>query len=559
MNRVAKLLASGAAGVLLTACATTEATTVAPPAVPPAGPQVTVNTGTLEGVRQEAIEAFKGIPYAAPPVGPLRWAPPKSAAAWAGVRVAKEVANDCMQTPFPGDMAPLRTKPSEDCLYLNVWRPAGSGAKLPVMVWIHGGGFVNGGGSPAVYDGSNFARDGVILVSINYRLGRFGFFGFPALTANAKDEPVVNYGYMDQIAALKWVKANIAAFGGDPDNVTIFGESAGGGSVHTLLASPLAKGLFAKAIVESGGGRGNLMGDRQASKDLPNLPSADTIGVNFAKASGIEGTDDAALAALRALPAEKVCDGLSMMARNNAGPVTYGGPVMDGKVVVMSPEKAYTSGQFNKVPFMAGANSADIGFGMAKTMDEALAPFGAKNKAKALAAYDAKGTGNVALAAMKIAMDRMMIEPARFAVRAFEANGLPSFEYRFSYVAPAAAEAMAKNPMMAMMKDNAELMDFVIHNAQHASEIPYVFETVTAAYGAATSDKDIAVARSAHRYWVNFAKTGNPSEPALLGGDPNWPVYNTKQDVLLDFTQDGAKAVTDPMKARMDLTAGRKN
>jgi para-nitrobenzyl esterase len=558
MKTIIKLFASASVGVLLAACAGTGAGEVAT-AAPPSGPQVTVDTGTLEGVQSEGVEFFKGIPYAAPPVGDLRWVPPKPAAAWNGVHAAKDYANDCMQQPAPGDMAPLRTTPAEDCLYLNVWRPKG-GSKLPVMLWIHGGGFVNGGTSPAVYDGSKFARDGVILVSINYRLGRFGFFGFPALTAGANDNPIGNYGFMDQIAALKWVKANIAAFGGDPDNVTIFGESAGGFSVHTLLQSPMAAGLFARAIVESGGGRGNLSGDRQVSKDLPNLPSADTIGVNFAKANGIEGTDDAALKALRALPAETVVNGLMMATMGGAGgPLTYGGPVVDGKLVTTSPETAYTSGKFNKVPLMAGANSADIGFGMARTVDEAVAPFGPQNKKNALAAYDEKGTGNVLMIAMKAGMDRMMIEPARFAVQAFAANGLPSYEYRFSYVAPAAAAAMAKNPMLNMVKDNKELIDFVTKNAQHASEIPYAFETVTAAYGSDTTDADVAMAKSAHRYWVNFAKTGNPSTPSLDNANPAWPVYDAKSDVLLNFTQDGAKAMPDPLKARLDLTAARKN
>ncbi len=559
MRNLAKAFAVVSMAILLAACATTEATPVTPPAAPP-GPQVKIETGMVEGVQSDGIEYFKGIPYAAPPVGSLRWAPPQQPAAWDGVRAAKDYANDCMQRPFPGDAAPLRTKPSEDCLYLNVWRPAGASGKLPVMVWIHGGGFVNGGSSPAVYDGSEFARDGVILVSINYRLGRFGFFGFPALTADSKDGMLGNYGYMDQIAALKWVKANITAFGGDPDNVTIFGESAGGGSVHMLLTSPLTAGLFARAVVESGGGRGNLMGDRQVSKDLPNLPSADTIGMNFAKANGIDGTDDAALAALRALPADKVVNGLMMMSMGgNGGPVTYGGPVVDGKIVVSSPEAAYKSGQFNKVPLIAGANSADIGFFRANTVDEAVAPFGPKNTKKALAAYDPDKTGNVPVIAMKVGMDRMMVEPARFAAQEFAANGLPAYEYRFSYVAPAAAAAMAKNPMLAAIKDNAELVNFVTKNAQHASEIPYVFDTVTAAYGAETTDKDKAMAMAAHGYWVNFGKTGDPNKPSLEDGNPQWPVYNAKTDMLLDFTQEGAKAVPDPWKARMDLTAARKN
>jgi para-nitrobenzyl esterase len=202
------------------------------------------------------------------------------------VKEAKAYANDCMQLPFPSDAAPLGTPPAEDCLYLNVWAPEKPAApKLPVMVWIHGGGFVNGGSSPAVYDGSQFARRGIVFVSFNYRLGRFGFFAHPGLTKESPDAPLGNYGYLDQIAALQWVQKNIAAFGGDPKNVTLFGESAGGGSVNTLMVSPLAKGLFQKAICESGGGRAN------GPLAAPVLKAAEATGVAFAKLVGVEGDD----------------------------------------------------------------------------------------------------------------------------------------------------------------------------------------------------------------------------------------------------------------------------
>ena len=173
--------------------------------------------------------SFKGIPFAAPPVGDLRWKPPQPVTPWTGVRPATAYGSDCMQLPFPGDAAPLGTPPAEDCLVVNVWRPADASTKLPVMVWIYGGGFVNGGSSPAVYDGSQFAKRGVVLVSFNYRVGRFGFFAHPALTKESPNGPLGNYAFLDQIAALKWVQKNIAAFGGDAGNVTIFGESAGGG------------------------------------------------------------------------------------------------------------------------------------------------------------------------------------------------------------------------------------------------------------------------------------------------------------------------------------------
>ena len=268
----------------------------------------------MAGAAADGVVSWKGVPFAAPPVGDLRWRAPRPAPAWDGVRQASAYANDCMQQPFPSDAAPLGTPPAEDCLYLNVWAPEKpAAAKLPVMVWIHGGGFVNGGSSPAVYDGSHFARRGVVFVSFNYRLGRFGFFAHPALTQEAAGGPLGNYGYLDQIAALRWVQKNVAAFGGDPGNVTLFGESAGGGSVNTLMISPLAKGLFHKAIVQSGGGRaGGVMAMRHARQPGPDgSPSGEANGLAFAKLAGVTGEDAAALAALRKLPAADVVRGLN--------------------------------------------------------------------------------------------------------------------------------------------------------------------------------------------------------------------------------------------------------
>jgi para-nitrobenzyl esterase len=223
-----------------------------------ATPTVRIASGEVRGEASGNLMIFKGIPFAAPPVASLRWRPPQPVQAWKGVRSAMEFGNECMQFPSSGNAAPLRAHLSEDCLYLNVWAPAHPANKsLPVMVWIHGGGFVNGGSSPVVFDGSHFADRGVVFVSINYRLGRFGFFAFPAL--KHEGGMMGNYAFMDQIAALKWVKNNIAAFGGNPNHVTIFGESAGGMSVNFLLTSPLARGLFQQAMVESGGGRNTIL------------------------------------------------------------------------------------------------------------------------------------------------------------------------------------------------------------------------------------------------------------------------------------------------------------
>lgn len=493
-----------------------------------AAPTVATTSGPVVGESAQGVAAFKGVPFAAPPLGALRWRAPQPPTAWTAPRDAKAYGSDCMQNPFPGDAAPLGVKPAEDCLYMNVWAPEAalkSKTKRPVMVWIYGGGFVNGGSSPAVYAGDRFARDGVVLVSFNYRVGRFGFFAHPALTSAGADGGLLgNYGLMDQIAALKWVRANIAAFGGDPDNVTVFGESAGGMSVHALLTSPQAKGLFHKAIIESGGGRPRL---------LPTLPltapagqrSAEAAGLAFAAKAGVSGTDAAALERLRALPAETVVDGLNMATSNT--PTWGGGPMLDGKIMKEEPLKAYKAGVWSKMPVMVGATSAD-GFFFGGTRDQVFAPFGAR-RPEAEALYDPKGDGEIKVYGWAAAGDRMFIEPSRAVARVLSAQGAPVYQFRFSYV--------------------AESQRGQWWGAPHATEIPFVFDTVDARYGAALTPADAAAAKAAHAYWIGFAKTGVPVAP----GGPVWPRFEAASDKILDFSTEGPKSVIDPLKARLDL------
>jgi para-nitrobenzyl esterase len=346
---------------------------------------VRVDGGELQGVLDDGVVSFKGIPFAAPPVGELRWRPPQPAAKWSGVRSASDFGADCMQGRFgppPSAGAPAPRVPSEDCLFLNVWRPADAKARnLPVMVWIHGGGFVGGSGASPGSSGGPFAKQGVVVVSLNYRLGRFGFFAFSALSREHPDENKGNYAYMDQIAALQWVKRNIAAFGGDPDNVTIFGFSAGGVSVHSLLASPQARGLFHKAIAQSGGSRDSVLTARPMREDGvdPNYPvSAETIGINFARSMGNEGTDQAALARLRALTAEQVLRGAPASPGASAPPPIETTPILDGRLITETAESVYKARRQPRVPLLVGSNSADTAGNRIRstTKDELFARFG---------------------------------------------------------------------------------------------------------------------------------------------------------------------------------------
>jgi para-nitrobenzyl esterase len=490
---------------------------------------VKTDAGPIAGKFADGVVAYKGIPYAAPPVGDLRWRPPQAPKAWTALRVADQYSNDCMQNPFPSDAAPLGTPPAEDCLYLNVWTPAKPGkAPLPIMVWIHGGGFVNGGSSPAVYDGSHFARRGIVFVSMNYRLGRFGFFAHPALTAENPKGPLGNYAFLDQIAALQWVKRNATAFGGDVGNVTIFGESAGGGSVNTLMISPLAKGLFHKAIVESGGGRARgVISMRHIRDTTPGgPPSAEALGAAFADKAGAKGEGPPLLTALRSLPAAAIVNGMNLM---NQQPDTYSGPMVDGQIVPSEAEPAFRAGQQARIPYMIGANSREFGFiPLPPDRTDALfAAFG-DDKEKAFRAYDPQGKGDKGEIGVQLISDQAMVEPARLLAR-LTAKTQPTWSYRFSYVA---------SSLRASQK-----------GALHATEIPFVFGTVRAKYEGATTPEDEAMGEVMNAYWAAFARGGDPNGEAR----PKWPAYTADQDVVMDFAVAGPAANPDPWRARLDF------
>ena len=352
-HRSAFTLAAVAA--LLGACSPSVAATPVP-----ASPRATTDGGTLEG-RVDSLNdvlVFSGIPYAAPPVGALRWRPPQPAASWQGVRSANRLAHNCMQLQPYGDIDPFAAGVSEDCLYLNVWSKSLTGSR-PVMVWIHGGGFFAGFGGEERHYGGVLARKGAVVVTINYRLGALGFMAHPAFAAESPQHAAGNYGLLDQVAALDWVRRNIARFGGDPSRVTIFGESAGGMSVGALIGSPLAKGLFTRAILESGTGTGGF---------VARADSAQAVSVRVAGASGITGTDASAAARLRALPADSVLAATVRVAGNIGTPVFW--PVVDGWVLPRSVDSTLVLGQGNVVPVIVGSNA-----------DEPQPVFGAPSRA----------------------------------------------------------------------------------------------------------------------------------------------------------------------------------
>src|SRR6185437_8453253 len=298
---------------------------------------VRVEQGMLQGTSEGGLTVYRGIPFAGPPVGDLRWRPPAGAAKWEGVRAADKFAPECEQSGGPA------TGMSEDCLYLNVWTPAKSASdKVPVLVWIYGGGFNAGATSIPTYSGEVLAKKGVVLVSIAYRVGVLGFFSHPELSAESPQHVSSNYGLLDMIAGLQWVKKNIAAFGGDPDKVTIFGESAGGIAVSQLCASPLAKGLFEGAISESGGSFGPTRPAGQPGENIRSLADAERSGVEFAKTAGASS-----LAELRALPPEKLLGATRGLAW----------PIVDGWVIPTDQYTLYAAKKFNDVPVLIGYNS----------------------------------------------------------------------------------------------------------------------------------------------------------------------------------------------------------
>ncbi len=483
-------------------------------------PVVRIDSGSLSGITVDGVTSFKGIPYAAPPIGALRWRAPRSVPSWEGVLAADKFGPACMQ---PDDVPK-----SEDCLTLNIWRPENhSSGKLPVMVWIYGGALI--AGRTSIYPMDNIARQGVVAVSMNYRVGRFGFFAHPALTAETPDELHVNYGHMDQRAALQWIQRNIAAFGGDPSNVTIFGESAGGGSVMVHLTSPLSKGLFHRAIIQSPG----VPTSRAKVMPLNDLSTAEKSGRDYARAIGITADGEAALSGLRALPASTLLENSEMddeITALSAGRHVPGfaGAIQDGKLIVDSPEAILASRRQAMVPVMVGANDRDLPIGAARDKNELFSAFGADD-ASARRIYDPRGDNSLDELNQQVFADRAMVEPARHLADEMAMAGQPTWLYRFGYV----NEAFRDNSL----------------GAPHSFEIPFAFDTPSAFVGGKATAADRTMARIVSGYWVQFAKTGDPNGDDL----PIWPKHEPSVDRLLYFTNSGVVVGADPLKPRLDL------
>jgi para-nitrobenzyl esterase len=478
---------------------------------------VKVDGGQVAGsVDRKSIAVFKGIPFAAPPVGDLRWRAPKPVIAWQGVKKADKFSAACVQEPSgPNGFGPwtaefvTHNKVSEDCLYLNVWTPAKSATeRLPVFVWIYGGGFVQGSADVAIYDGQGLASKGLVVVTFNYRLGILGFLAHPELTAESGHNASGDYGLLDQIAALKWVHENIQNFGGDPERVTIAGQSAGSMSVHYLTASPLAKGLFQRAIAESGGSR--IEGPTGVGVIVAkNLQQAEADGLKFAAAKNANS-----LAALRAMTWQKLLEPAPGAAKDPAAMLRFS-PIIDGYVAHESSFDAMIHGKLNDVPTLTGANTGEITGsligplpaitveqfhkqamqGYAGVADQFLKLYPGETNEQAQAARSAS-TRDASLVSLYLwASERAKTEKTK------------TFIYLWDHTLPGPNAAR--------------------YGAFHTSEVPYVMNTLYTSDRPFT-DADRKIAEVMSSYWVNFAAHGDPNGKGL----PDWPAVGDRPEVM---------------------------
>jgi para-nitrobenzyl esterase len=503
-----------------------------------AGPsRVQVESGMLEGSARSAsgIRVFRGIPFAAPPVGELRWRAPKPVPPWTGVRKAVEFGARCMQaTPLDG-VAFRDAGESEDCLFLNVWTPAKDATeKLPVFVWIHGGALAAGSASEARYDGEALARKGLVVVSLNYRLGALGFFAHPDLTRESGVGASGNYGWLDQVAALQWVQKNIAAFGGDPGKVTIAGESAGSLSVCVLMAAPPAQGLFARAIGESGA----VFFDGAPGAALISLADAESAGAKFVKAAG-----KSSLAELRAAPAAAV-----LQAAKDKSFVAGG--IVDGYVLPISSDRLYAQGKQAHVPLLAGWNADEGSVLVVANRDKFTA-----GAFKVLAAlrfgfhtgdflklYPATSDDEAYHSAEQLAGDDWTAYATwKWLNIQAQTAKVPVYRYYFEH------HPLVKPGELIFHAQPGDVGSF------HSAELEYVFQTLGWREVPVPAN-DARLAEAMSTYWANFARTGDPNG----GGLPAWPPYDAAAGYpLMHLTGQGLRALPEDTRPRYEFLEAR--
>ena len=464
------------------------------------GPVVAVETGKLQGVAAtpgSPVQIFRGVPYAKPPVGDLRWREPRPAQDWQGVRAADQFGPRCMQRHMWDDMFFRSPKADEDCLYLNVWTPANlskaASAKLPVLVYIYGGGFIAGTSDEPRYDGAAMAARGIVVVTVNYRLGIFGFFSHPQLTGESAHKASGNYGLLDQAAALAWVKRNITAFGGDPKHITVGGESAGSISVSGMMVSPLTRNLIVGAIGESGSALPPL--------HLLTLADAEKKGMDFAESLQVP-----TLSQLRAIPADKL-----LSVQDFQGARWW--PDIDGYYFAEAPEETYAAGKAAKAASLIGSNSQESGAGailgdapltVANYQAGLQKRYGA-DADRMFQLYPAASDADVQRAATELASDAFIAAGTWNWFDHQRKAGWPTYYYHYTHVRPQPTAFKATGP--------------AAYGALHSAEIEYALGNLDANPAYAWTEADRKVSATMSAYWANFIKTGNPN-----GGDlPLWP------------------------------------
>ena len=509
-------------------------------------PMAQTVAGELEGAWADeaaGVSVFRGIAFATPPVGDLRWRPPAAVEPWDGTKLATEFGPACWQarneeaSPYSrGELVR-----SEDCLTLNVWSPASVGQQLPVMVWFHGGGHSSGVGSATIFDGTAMAKKGVLMVTANYRLGPLGFLAHPALTAESEHGSSGNYGILDHVATLTWVRDNIAAFGGDPDNITIFGQSAGSWSICALQASPLARGLFHRAIGHSGGCFGAPRSHLSAAGGVATATSGHEVGLAIAAELGVAGEGPDATAALRAVTPEAV-----MAAQTAAGRGT--GLLVDGWVMPTLADDIFATGDQNDVPVILGSMSDEgttLYAGMPEPPhDEFVAGIRSQYGGQAdavLAAYTDEVASSTRTAGQAIAADRSFTWQMRAWARAMgDTNDV--YLYHFSH-AP---------PVFRLYRPDGPELDYAAGRrgagAYHSGDLAYAFGNV-GLVGIEWNDRDHELSQQMSQYWVNFATTGNPNGEGL----PEWPKYERASEPAIHFATDGTAATSKVREAKLDL------